>query len=132
MYPLRAMEEESMSRVLIIDDNEEESSIVQTELNAAGYNTIIAKNGDQGVAFAKQYLPDLILCDIDMPGMDGFATFNALRSLPQTSALPFVFLTGSSEAMSGRRGKDLGGEEFIEKPFSFSKLLAVVQARLEK
>jgi CheY-like chemotaxis protein len=126
------MKEESMARILIIDDNEDECTIVQTELNAAGYQTIIANNGDQGVALAKQFLPDLILCDINMPGMNGFETYRVLKSFSQTKALPFVFLTGSADAMSGKFGTDLGGEEFIEKPFSFSKLLAVVQSRLDK
>ena len=121
-----------MSRILIIDDNEEICAIVQDELNVAGYQTLIAKNGDQGVALAKEYLPDLIMCDIDMPGMDGFATYKVLKSFSQTKDLPFVFLTGSVDAMNGKFGTDLSGEEFIEKPFSFSKLLAVVQSQLDK
>jgi len=66
-----------------------------------------------------------------MPGKDGFETYNALKSNTLTQKLPFVFLTGNADAINGKLGRELSGEEYIEKPFSFSKLLAVVQSRLD-
>jgi CheY-like chemotaxis protein len=120
-----------MSKILVIDDDAVVRKALQHALEKAGYNVLEASDGAAGIEMAKASLPDLILCDIDMPAMSGFDTLKALKADPQTQGLPFVFLTGSSEAMAGRLGRTLGAEEFIEKPFSFSKLLAVVGTRLK-
>jgi CheY-like chemotaxis protein len=120
-----------MSKILVIDDDAVVRKALQHTLKKAGYDVLEASDGATGIEMAKASLPDLILCDIEMPAMSGFDTLKALKADPQTEGLPFVFLTGSSEAMAGKLGRTLGAEEFIEKPFSFSKLLAVVSTRLK-
>lgn len=121
-----------MNSILIIDDDALIRSSVGAALQSAGYKTTSASDGPMGIKLAREQHPDLILCDIDMPGMTGFETETALLLDPLTKSLPVVFLTGSSKAMEGQFGRDLSGDEFVEKPFSFSKLLAVVSARLPK
>ena len=120
-----------MSRILIIDDDAVVRKALHGALTKAGYSVLDASSGSSGLEMAKGSKPDLIICDIDMPGMTGFETLKALKADPQTKDLPFVFLTGSSDAIAGKLGRTLGAEEFIEKPFSFSKLLAVVGTRLK-
>jgi CheY-like chemotaxis protein len=121
-----------MNSILIIDDDALIRTSVGAVLQSAGYKTTSASDGPTGIKIAREIHPDLILCDIDMPGMSGFETEKVLSSDPQTNSLPIVFLTGSTKAMEGQLGRDLSGDEFVEKPFSFSKLLAVVSARLLK
>ncbi len=121
-----------MSTILIIDDNSTEREAVQRALQKAGYTVLSAADGKTGIDMAKEQLPALILCDIDMPGLSGFETVKLLKKDPQTQSIPFVFLTGSAEAMAGKLGRELGAEEYVEKPFSFSKLLAVVGSSLQK
>lgn len=120
-----------MSTILIIEDDEQQRVTLKKVLEIAGYAVLAAADGTSGIEMARSSAPDLILCDIDMPGLSGFQTLKALKDDERTVGLPFVFLTGSSDAMAGRLGRKLGAEEFIEKPFSFSKLLAVVGTRLK-
>lgn len=120
-----------MSTILIIEDDEQQRVTLKKVLEIAGYAVLAAADGTSGIEMARSSAPDLILCDIDMPGLSGFQTLKALKDDERTKGLPFVFLTGSSDAMAGRLGRKLGAEEFIEKPFSFSKLLAVVGTRLK-
>jgi DNA-binding response OmpR family regulator len=122
---------DTMSTILIIEDDEQERVTLKKVLEIAGYAVLAAADGASGIEMARSSSPDLILCDIDMPGLSGFQTLKALKDDERTEGLPFVFLTGSSDAMAGRLGRKLGAEEFIEKPFSFSKLLAVVGTRLK-
>ena len=121
-----------MSRILIIDDDAVVRKALHHALTKAGYSVLEASNGSAGVEMAKRSRPNLIVCDIDMPEMSGFDTLKALKNDAETRDLPFVFLTGSSDAIAGKLGRALGAEEFIEKPFSFSKLLAVVGTRLKQ
>ena len=121
-----------MSTILIIEDEEQQRTNLQGVLERAGYTVLAAPDGASGIEVARTSSPDLIICDIDMPGLNGFQTLKVLKEDDRTKGLPFVFLTGSSDAMAGRLGRKLGAEEFIEKPFSFSKLLAVVGMRLRQ
>jgi len=121
-----------MSTILVIDDNATERDVVQYALQKAGYTVLGAADGTTGIRMAREHSPALILCDIDMPGLSGFETIKLLKEDPQTQSIPFVFLTGSVDAMAGKLGRELGAEEYIEKPFSFSKLLAVVGSSLRR
>jgi DNA-binding response OmpR family regulator len=121
-----------MATILIIEDDTAQRLGLERSLGSAGYAVLAAADGASGIEMARKFSPDLILCDIDMPGLNGFQTLQALKADEQTRDLPFVFLTGSTDAMTGKLGRKLGAEEFIEKPFSFSKLLAVVTTRLKK
>jgi CheY-like chemotaxis protein len=121
-----------MATILIIDDNATERDAVQRALQKAGYSVLSASDGTTGVEVARKERPDLILCDVDMPGLTGFETMNRLQGDARTKSIPLVFITGSVDAMAGKLGRKLGAEEFIEKPFSFSKLLAAVGSSLRK
>jgi DNA-binding response OmpR family regulator len=123
---------DAMATILIIEDDAKERFVLQNSLSNAGFAVLVAADGASGIELAKNAAPDLVLCDIDMPGLNGFETLHALKADERTKGLPFVFITGSSEAMAGKLGRKLGAEEFIEKPFSFSKLLAVVTTTLRK
>ena len=120
-----------MATILIIEDDDAQRLGLQRSLGSAGYTVLAAADGASGIEMARNSSPDLILCDIEMPGLNGFQTLQALKADERTKELPFVFLTGSSDAMAGKLGRKLGAEDFIEKPFSFSKLLAVVTTRLK-
>lgn len=121
-----------MSTILIIEDNATERDAVQFALKKAGYTVLGAPDGAAGIKMASEHSPDLIICDIEMPGLSGFETLEMLKQDPKTRDIPFVFLTGNADAMAGRLGRQLGAEEYIEKPFSFSKLLAAVGTSLRK
>lgn len=122
----------TMPTILIIDDNSVERQTVQHSLQKAGYTALAAADGAAGIEMAKEHLPDLIICDVNMPGLSGFDTLKMLKEDAKTQGIPFVFLTGSVEAMAGKLGRHLGAEEYIEKPFSFSKLLAIVSSSLRQ
>ena len=121
-----------MATILIIEDDNSQRLALQRSLENAGFKVLAVADGSSGIQLARSSSPDLIICDIEMPGFNGFQTLEALKADERTKELPFVFLTGNSDAMAGKLGRDLGAEEFIEKPFSFSKLLAVVSTRLKK
>ena len=121
-----------MATILIIEDDDGQRRVIQRSLENAGYKVLAAADGSSGIQMARTSSPDLIICDIEMPGLNGFQTLEALKADERTKELPFVFLTGNSDAMAGKLGRNLGAEDFIEKPFSFSKLLAIVTTRLNK
>lgn len=121
-----------MSRVLVIDDSSEVNELVGETLKANGYQVFVAEDGLQGVQLAQQCSPDLILCDVNMPLLDGYATLTALRQHASTSTIPFVFLTGLADRLNVRQGMELGADDYLTKPFTNSELLAAVKARLEK
>lgn len=85
-----------------------------------------------GVQKAERHLPDLILCDVNMPNLDGYGTLAELRKKPATAAIPFIFLTGVADKNHMRQGMDLGADDYLTKPFSLDELIAAVNARLRK
>ena len=97
-----------------------------------GFETVLAEDGESGIALAKQHLPDLIICDVNMPRLDGFGTLTRLREQESTATIPFMFLSGAVERPNVRRGMELGADDYLTKPFTPSELLAAVNARLEK
>jgi CRP-like cAMP-binding protein len=98
----------------------------------AGYQTFTAENGKIGVEQAERVLPDLILCDVMMPVLDGFGTLSILHKKQQTADIPFIFLTAKSEKADFRYGMNLGADDYITKPFESNELLQVVEMRLKK
>ena len=121
-----------MKTVLVIDDSPEISQLVGETLQLNGYHVFLAENGVAGVQLAQEYIPDLILCDVHMPELDGYATLTALRQQSSTATIPFVFLTGAVEKGNVRQGMELGADDYLTKPFTITELLAAVSARLEK
>jgi CheY-like chemotaxis protein len=110
------------STILIVEDNEFNRSLLQDLLSYHGYEIVVAANGQEGVALARQLMPDLILMDIQMPEMDGLTAVNILKSDPQTSRLKIIALT--SFAMQGDREKFLaaGFDGYLAKPISTRQL----------
>src|SRR5688572_12565452 len=121
-----------MKKVLVIDDTPEIRMIIEETLNMFGFSTVMAEDGETGVALAREHMPDLIICDVHMPKMDGFGTLARLREDERTAGIPFMFLSGAVERPNVRRGMEMGADDYLTKPFTPSELLAAVNARLEK
>ena len=121
-----------MSRILVIDDDAAIQSLTAKALQARGLQALTAGDGREGLEIARKYLPDLIICDIQMPEMDGYETLAALQQDPLTSAIPFVFLTGLSDQTHVRFGMGLGADDYLTKPFTVNELMEAVKLRLAK
>lgn len=116
--------------ILVIDDSEDVRDFVVTTLRLSGYETLQAATADEGVALAQSLRPDLILCDINLPGMDGYGMLAAIRHAPEVAAIPFILMTGSAERNNFRLGMNRGADDFLQKPFSTEELLEAVVSRL--
>lgn len=121
-----------MKKILIIEDNDDIRENLVEILELAGYEAHSADNGKHGVEMAETILPDLILCDVTMPVLDGYGTLNILHKKPQTAEIPFIFLTARSEKTDFRYGMNLGADDYITKPFESNELLSVIELRLKK
>ena len=119
-----------MARILIIEDEAPLRTNIARLLKAEGYAVLEADNGKAGVDAACRELPDLIICDITMPELDGFGTLFTLRENVTTSQIPFIFLTASTQTYYRKWGLELGASDYITKPFSLNDLLAAVKKRL--
>jgi CRP-like cAMP-binding protein len=118
--------------ILLIEDNEEMSENITSILKLAHYHVIWAANGKEGVALAQKEHPDLILCDIMMPELDGYGVLHILNGDPETAQIPFIFLTAKAEKSDLRAGMNQGADDYITKPFDGFDLLKVVEVRLKK
>src|SRR5665213_81390 len=121
-----------MKKILLIEDNESLRENTAEILELANYKVVTAENGKEGVEAALHELPDLIICDIMMPVLDGFGVLHLLQKNPSTKNKPFIFLTAKSEHNDFRKGMDLGADDYITKPFSGTELLNAVESRLKK
>lgn len=121
-----------MKRILVIDDEEWLREMVRMALVQRGYEVVEAPNGAAGVETARTQLPDLILCDVNMAKMDGYATLSALRSEPSTAAIPFILMTGLADNAGMRHGMELGADDYLPKPFALEALYGAVEVRLKK
>jgi len=121
-----------MKKILLIEDDAQTRTNLATVLKMEGYEAITAPNGRIGVELARKELPSLILCDISMPEMDGYAVVQALRADPETQALPFIFLTAKGERQDQRAGMSLGADDYLSKPCSVTELLGAIRARLKR
>ena len=121
-----------MNKILIIEDDHTLRRQLAELLRLEGYATREAANGRLGIDLAKTEAPDLIICDIMMPELDGFEVLKALRECPATACLPFIFLTARVEARDLRQGMNLGADDYLTKPFSTRELLNSVSQRLKR
>jgi CRP-like cAMP-binding protein len=121
-----------MKTVLFIDDNAELRENMSEILELANYNVLLAENGKEGVALAIRYKPDVIICDIMMPELDGYGVIHLLQKNPETQSIPFIFLTAKTERIDVRKGMELGADDYITKPFSGTELLNAIEGRLKK
>lgn len=118
--------------ILLIEDNAEMSENIVSILELEKYQVLTATNGKIGVTMAKQHHPDLILCDIMMPELDGYGVFHVLGKDDDTSSIPFIFLTAKADKSEIRTGMNLGADDYITKPFEGSDLLKVIEVRMNK
>lgn len=121
-----------MSKILIIDDHDDIRENIAEILMLAGYESITAENGRRGVEVAVKEKPDLIICDIMMPELDGYGVLHLLRKNEDTAFTPFIFLSAKTERSDLRKGMDMGADDYITKPFDDIELLNAVETRLKK
>ena len=121
-----------MSKVLIIEDEKNIRETIKEILELNDYEIAIAENGLIGIAKALQFKPDLIVCDVMMPEMDGFDTLKNIRAINEISNTPFVFLTAKTETRDFREGMNSGADDFLNKPFNTQELLEVIKLRISK
>lgn len=121
-----------MKKILVIEDMTDVRENIQEILEISGYEVVAAADGAEGVDKALDERPHLILCDVMMPRLDGFTVLNILSKRPETSDIPFVFLTAKTEKEDFRKGMDLGADDYLTKPFTVEELLKVVETRLQK
>lgn len=121
-----------MPKILIIEDEESVRENILDLLEAENFETIAAANGRIGVHLAISEVPDLILCDMMMPQLDGYGVLTALRQDPSTVTIPFIFLTAKSAKSDFRQGMNMGADDYITKPFTRAELLSAIMNRLEK
>ncbi|AHJ26522.1 response regulator [Nodularia spumigena CS-584] len=121
-----------MTLILVIEDEEQIRLNIQEILVLADFSVVTSSDGVRGLNLAKVKLPNLIICDIMMPGMDGLEVLQNLRNDPQTANIPLIFLTAKSERDDLRQGMNLGADDYITKPFEPREILQAVKARLER
>jgi CRP-like cAMP-binding protein/CheY-like chemotaxis protein len=119
-------------KILIIEDNNDIRENVVEILELAGYNVFEASNGRTGVELAVKNIPDVILCDIMMPELDGYGVLYMLNKNPLTAAIPFIFLTAKAERVDLRKGMEMGADDYLTKPFDDMELLSAIESRLKK
>lgn len=121
-----------MKKVLVIEDDQNVRSIIVDILEAEGFIGIGAEDGETGVKLAQEILPDLIICDVMMPGLDGHQVLEKLREYKSTATIPFIFLTAKSTTADLRYGMNLGADDYLTKPFTHQDLLEAIQSRILK
>tara|TARA_R110002012_G_scaffold160895_1_gene322882 strand:- start:35148 stop:36218 length:1071 start_codon:yes stop_codon:yes gene_type:complete len=121
-----------MKKILIIEDNKDVRENTADILQLANYQVITADNGKVGLETIKENKPDLILCDIMMPELDGYGVLEALSSTSNSSSIPFIFLTAKVEKRDMRKGMNLGADDYLTKPFDENELLDAVKSRFKK
>ncbi|WP_254563619.1 bifunctional diguanylate cyclase/phosphodiesterase [Oscillatoria sp. HE19RPO] len=121
-----------MTKILVIEDEESVRCNIIELLEAENFDVIAAENGQLGVLRAKNEVPDLILCDVMMPQLDGYGVLSELREDPSSGTIPFIFLTAKSSRQDWRQGMELGADDYLTKPFTREELLMAIATRLKK
>jgi CheY-like chemotaxis protein len=123
-------QEQLMAKVLVIEDQEVLRESILNILNTRGFNAIGAEDGRRGLQLATEWVPDLILCDIRMPLLDGYEVLSSLRQDPLTATIPFLFLTAETMQTVASKGKLLGANGYLLKPFTTAELLEAISLEL--
>jgi DNA-binding response OmpR family regulator len=121
-----------MSKILLIEDNTEMRENTSEILSFAKYTVVTAENGRVGVEKAKRESPDLIVCDVMMPDMDGYEVLQMLSRNPETAGVPFIFLTAKADKGDVRKGMNLGADDYLTKPFDETELIHAIEIRLKR
>ena len=123
---------ESAKKILVIEDDNVTRNLYLRGLEAKGFNVLGAENGRVGIQQVQEHLPDLVVCDITMPDMDGYTVLNTLRQDSVTAIIPFIFLTGSGTKANVRKAMELGADDYLTKPSTLDELLRAIAIRLER
>ncbi|WP_138498893.1 response regulator [Nostoc sp. PA-18-2419] len=123
---------EPSKKILVIEDDAVMRNVFLEVLKAEGFHTIEAENGLNGIEQAQEHLPDLVICDIQMPDIDGYSVLTTLRQNPETAVIPFIFLTGSNTQADHRKSMELGADDYLTKPSTIEDLLKAIAVRFEK
>jgi diguanylate cyclase (GGDEF)-like protein len=121
-----------MKKILVIEDEDFVRENILELLDVEGFEAIGAENGQVGLNLAKGIIPDLILCDVMMPGLDGYGVLRAIRQDALMASIPFIFLTAKAAKADFRQGMELGADDYITKPFTRAELLGAITSRLKK
>ena len=126
------MEKNKPEKILIIEDEDPVRSSIKDIFEMSGYKVFTAEDGQSGINLALEIIPDLIICDVNMPGKTGFDVAEELNIAKCDLAIPFIFLTARTNINDLRKGMSLGADEYIFKPFRAKELLGIVELRLER
>ncbi len=121
-----------MRKVLFIEDNEDVRELTKDMLELANFEVATSENGKLGIERAKQFRPDIIICDIMMPEADGYEVLQVLGDDQRTARIPFIFLTAKSEKTDMRKGMNMGADDYLVKPFEENELLDAIESRLKR
>lgn len=121
-----------MKTILLIEDDADMRDNTAEILELANFRVLTAENGRRGVEVARKEKPDLVLCDIMMPELDGYSVLHLLGKNPDTAEIPFIFLSAKAERLDVRKGMELGADDYLTKPFEESELLNAIEGRLKR
>lgn len=120
------------TQILIIEDNQDIRESTSEILELASYEVYQASNGKQGVDLAIKHIPDIILCDIMMPELDGYGVLHLLSKREDTALIPFIFITAKADRIEIRKGIEMGADDYLTKPYDDIELLSAIESRLKK
>ena len=121
-----------MARILVIDDDAVQRVLLNAVFRKQGLEVLQAANGQEGIRLAREQMPDLIVSDVNLPEMDGFAVLDHLRKEPITATIPFILITANPNEAGQRMARELGANGYLPKPISISDLQALVNAQIRK
>ncbi len=121
-----------MKKVLVIDDNRDIREDIADILELSNYKVATAENGETGILKAEKFVPDVIICDIMMPDLDGYDVLKSLGSNEITAKIPFIFLSAKAERTDVRKGMNLGADDYLTKPFEEHELIEAIECRIKK
>ena len=122
----------TMKSILVVEDNQDLRFAIAANLSFAGYDVRQAANGRDAIVMVLAQRPDLILCDVRMPEMDGYRTLAAIRKFPGTANIPFVLMMGTVDWDESRQAMIRRADEYLMKPFTIAQLIEVIEARLAR
>lgn len=121
-----------MPRVLVVDDDPQVLKLLRVNFELEGYEVMSATNGEEALELVGRDSPDVVVCDVMMPGIDGLEVVRRLRAQPDTAGLPLVVVSAKAQRADVRAGLKLGADEYVTKPFDPAELIEIVQRLLEE
>jgi DNA-binding response OmpR family regulator len=129
-YCLELSQGNEKAKILLIEDNPDMQAFMFEALQSGGFQVLLAGDGTIGLWMAQRHSPDLIISDINLPGLDGYSILQSLRRAPETATIPFIFCTGEAEQVRCCRGLELGANAYLVKPVDLDLLLKTVGTQL--